>query len=127
MLCLAVLFAAIGFLWINGINVKTTPESFVTRHEMPLFEMASQKMNIRMAPTPAAWPEETATMYRAAHLGIPVSVELKSKGSETVHFWIRGLSKEGDFLVPCISFKECRRILQAAQMEIPEQLLMAGQ
>ncbi len=64
-----ILFAilmGVGYVWTNGIAVKTTSEAFVTRADMPLFEAKGGKMNVRMAPTPAAWPEETATMYRAA-------------------------------------------------------------
>ncbi len=49
-------------------------------------------------------------------------MELQSKKGN-VFFDIAGLSKEGDFLIPCASAKECRSILEAAQMEIPEQLI----
>jgi hypothetical protein len=92
------------------------------RADMPLFETNGNKLNVRMAPTPAPWPEETATMYRAASLGVPVRVVMQS-GKTSISFSISGLSKEGDFVIPCVSAKECRAILQAAQMKIPEQLI----
>lgn len=121
-LILIAILMGVGYVWTNGIAVKTTSEAFVTRVDMPLFELEGRTMNVRMAPTPAAWPEETATMYRAASFRVPVKVELQSKKGN-VFFNIVGLSKEGDFLVPCASAKECRSILEAAQMEIPEQLM----
>ena len=60
-------------------------------------------------------------MYHAAYFRIPVKVALQSKKGN-VFFDIAGLSKEGDFLIPCTSTKECRSILEAAQLAIPEQL-----
>ncbi len=121
-LILLAILMGVGYVWTNGIAVMTTPEAFVTRTDMPLFEVQGRKMNVRMAPTPAPWPEETATMYRAASFFVPVKVELQSKKG-SVFFDIVGLSKEGDFLIPCPSIKECRSILDAAQMEIPKKLI----
>lgn len=115
-----------GYLRVYGITVSTTAEAFVTRSDMPLFEIQGRKMNVRLAPTPAKWPEETATMYRAASLSIPVHVEVQSKDGSKA-FTIVGLSKEGDFLIPCLSRTECRQILKAAQFEIPEQLVNVDQ
>ena len=118
---LVAILTGVGYVWTKGVTVKTTAETFVTRADMPLFEVKSGKMNVRMAPTPAAWPEQAATIYRAASLGLPIEVELQSK-SGNIFFNVAGLSKEGDFLIPCASAKECRSILEAAQLEIPEQL-----
>jgi hypothetical protein len=92
------------------------------RADMPLFEVTGNQLNVRMAPTPAPWPEETATMYRAASFGVPVKVVLQS-GKESIFFSIAGLSREGDYVIPCASARECRSILEAAQMKIPEQLI----
>lgn len=88
---------------------------------MPLFEVKGGKMNLRMAPTPAPWPEESNTMYHAALFGIPVTVKLQSEKG-TVFFDIDGLSEEGDFLIPCISASKCRSTLAVMHVEIPEQL-----
>ncbi len=115
----------LGVLYTKGIVVETTPDSFVVRANMPVFELKNGKMNVRMAPTPAKWPEETATIYRAASYGVPVKVKLQSP-SGIVFFDVDGLSAEGDFLIPCDSARTCRSILQAVQMDVPEQLNSAA-
>jgi hypothetical protein len=121
LILLALLIGA-GYVWTTGITVRTTSEAFVMRADMPLFEVTGNQLNVRMAPTPAPWPEETATMYRAASFGVPVKVVLQS-GKESIFFSIAGLSREGDYVIPCASARECRSILEAAQMKIPEQLI----
>jgi hypothetical protein len=121
LILLALLIGA-GYVWTTRIDVRTTSEAFVMRVDMPLFEERDSRLNVRMAPTPAPWPEETATMYRAASFGVPVKVVLQS-GKDSISFSIAGLSKEGDFVIPCASARECRSILRAAQMKIPEQLI----
>lgn len=76
--CRSILSLGLGILYIRGIAVETTSESFVVRSEMPLFQIKNSKMNVRMAPTPEKWPEETATIFRAAKYGVPVTLKLRS-------------------------------------------------
>jgi hypothetical protein len=115
------LVTAVGYLWLSGISVLTTSEAFVERAGMPLFETENGKKYVRLHVTPAPWPVEATTMYRASSFGIPVKVELRAK-EETVIFVIEGLSREGDFLVQCSSNEECKKILKAASMPIPEEI-----
>ncbi len=111
----------LGSLYIEGIAVRTTPDAFVANVGMPLFEVKDGQMNVRLAPSPAAWPEEKASMYGAAYFRIPVHVRLQSKEANVI-FDIAGLSKEGEFLIPCRSETACRLILYAAQISAPEHL-----
>lgn len=122
-LVLLAVSAGLGRLYIGGIVVETTPDSFVVRADMPLFEIKDRKMNVRMAAAPAAWPEETRAIYRAASFGVPVKVKLRSQRG-MVYFDIDGLSAEGDFLIPCASARICRSILESVQMDVPEELLI---
>jgi hypothetical protein len=112
-----------GYFWKVGIVVATTPDAFVERVGMPLFEKHEGRMNVRLGVTPAPWPEEARTMYRAAILKLPVKVELLSKTNRKIYFEIMGLSEDGDFLVPCFSKTECMSILESADIRIPPELV----
>lgn len=119
---LTILSLGLGIVYTKGIVVETTSASFVVRSGMPVFEIKNSKMNVRMVPTPAQWPEETATIFRAVKYGVPVTVKLRT-ASGMFSFDVDGLSEEHDFLIPCESPRTCRAILESVQIDVPEALI----
>jgi hypothetical protein len=110
--------AVYGYFVVFGIRVEATSESFVERAGMPLIETDGGSLRARLHPTPAKWPSEARTIYRAAQLGIPVQVTVPD-GSGAFSFLVTGLSAEHDFFVPCESKPHCVRVLESTGFRVP--------